>query len=156
MRFCADGKDFGVGFYTTTGRNKAIRFSKRVAKMHRSQYGVLNLYRLSTLSDLLIKEFATTDVEWLKCVVGFRNRNFRVLAQEYLGYDIIIGKIADDDTSRTINVYMAGAYGPINSAVAVNMAVRMLMPERLKNQLVFKNDVSLSRIKFMRSEKVWL
>ena len=78
------------------------------------------------------------------------------MAQEYLGYDIIIGKIADDDTSRTINVYMAGAYGPINSAVAVNMAVRMLMPERLKNQLVFKNDVSLSRIKFMRSEKVWL
>ena len=156
LRFCAEGKDFVVGFYTTTDRNQAIRFAKRVAKMYHSQYGVLNLYRLSTLSGLAIKEFTTTDTEWLRCIVGFRDKRFKVLSKEYLGYDVIIGKIADDDTSRTINAYMAGAYGPINSDVAVNMSVRMLMPERLKNQLVFKSVVSLSRIKFMRSEKICL
>ncbi len=41
---CAVGKDFGVGFYTTTDRKQAVKFAKRVARIHGFSHGILNIY----------------------------------------------------------------------------------------------------------------
>jgi hypothetical protein len=68
----------------------------------------------------------------------------------------MIGKVADDNTSRTINAYLAGAYGDPSSKQAVDMAIRNLMTNKLNNQVVFKTKKSLTKIRFMRSETIWL
>lgn len=153
---CRNNKDFGPGFYTTTDRNQAIQFAKRTAKIYGSSYGVLNLYRLSNFSGLSIKEFDKADIEWLKCIIGFRDSNYRKLAYQYKDYDVIIGKIADDNTSATIMAYTSGLFGGVETQQAMNIAIERLMPEKLRNQIVFKTNISLRRIQFMRSEQIWL
>ncbi len=153
---CSIGKDFGKGFYTTTDRAQAIKFAKRVAKIHKLPYEILNLYKLSNFDNLNIYKFSTTNKQWLNCIVGFRNARFRTLALPYKDFDVIIGKIADDDTSLVINAYIAGVYGQIGSEKAVNIAISNLIPERLRNQITFRSKQSLGRIRFIRGEQVWL
>lgn len=156
LKKCADGKDFGVGFYTTTDKSQAIRFSRRVARIHGQPYGILNIYQLSNLNGLKVYEFDTTDEQWLHCVVGFRSRARRTLAEPYRQFDVLIGKIADDDTSRVINAYIAGAYGTVGSSQAVQTAISNLIPEALKNQITFRSADSLAKITFKRSERIRL
>lgn len=153
---CKKGKDFGQGFYITTDRNQAIAFSKMIARRLGYSKGVLNIYKFTNFDGLSIHEFNGTDKDWLHCVVGYRNGKYRYFTKPFKDYEVLLGKIADDDTSRTINAYMAGTFGPVGSDIAVNMAVQMFLTSTLNNQICFKTDNALERIKFFRSEDIWL
>lgn len=56
--------------------------------------------------------------------------------------DIIIGPVANDNTMPVITLYLRGDY---NS----DEALRRLLPQKLKDQIVFKNEKSLSYLKFV-------
>ena len=99
-------------------------------------------------------EFNTTNEDWLNCVVGFRSKRFRNLAEPYKEYDVLVGKIADENTTMVINAYIVGAYGAVGSENAVHTAINNLYPELLRNQITFKSRQSLERITFQGSEKV--
>lgn len=71
-------------------------------------------------------------------------------------YDIIAGKIANDNTNATIAAYMALAYGEIGTKQADDMCISLLLPERLQDQFCFRTDAALKSVKFVESEKIWL
>lgn len=154
LKECKEGKDFGRGFYITTDRNQAIKFAKLIAQRHSTTYGVLNEYILSDIDGLRYYAFENTDMDWLNCVVGNRRKQFSHLSAKWTDYDILSGKVANDDTSTVINAYLLGIYGEIGSYRAGNMAISNLEPENLKDQLCFKTDKAISKLSFVKSEKV--
>lgn len=154
LKECREGKDFGKGFYITTDRNQAIKFAKLIAQRHNAACGVLNEYIFSDMDDLSYYSFKNTDMDWLNCVVGNRRKQFRHLSVKWADYDVLSGKVANDDTSTVINAYLLGIYGEIGSDRAGNMAISNLEPENLKDQLCFKTDKAISKLSFVKSEKV--
>lgn len=153
---CRDGKDFGKGFYITTDIGQAIKFSKLIADRYHTPFGVLNEYLLSDINNLKYHAFNTTDLNWLNCIVGNRRKPYRHLAEKWAGYDILSGKVANDDTSTVINAYLLGIYGEIGSEKAGNTAISNLEPENLKNQLCFRTESALKKLCFVKSEKISL
>ena len=153
---CKDGKDFGKGFYTTTDKQQAIKFSKLIANRYNIPFGVLNEYLLSDINNLKYYAFESTDLNWLNCIVGNRRKPYRHLAEKWADYDILAGKVANDDTSTVINAYLLGIYGEVGSENAGNTAISNLEPENLKNQLCFRTEESLKKLCFIKSEKISL
>ena len=125
---CKEGKDFGKGFYTTTDIEQAIKFSKLIADRYHKPFGVLNKYLLSDINNLKYYAFESTDLNWLNCIVGNRRKPYRHLAEKWAEYDILSGKVANDDTSTVINAYLLGIYGEIGSEKAGNTAISNLEP----------------------------
>ena len=154
LKYAKKTKDFGKGFYVTTDRKQAIKFARLIAKRNRLTYGYLNSYLLSDLSNLDIVEFLSTNSKWLNCIVGFRNNDFMSFTKGYTSRDVIIGKIADDDTSLVINAYITGAYGKVGSKETYDTAVKLLKPEKLKNQICFKTNKAISKLHYIDSEVV--
>ena len=73
-----------------------------------------------------------------------------------LNYDVISGKIANDDTNTTIVAYMGNVFGTMGSEQADKMCISLLLPERLKDQFCFRSDKAISKLEFLKSEKVAL
>lgn len=153
---CKEGKDFGRGFYITTDRQQAIKFSKLIADRYNTSFGVLNEYLLTDIDNLKYYSFESTNLSWLNCVVGNRRKQYRQLAEKWDDFDILSGKVANDDTSTVINAYLLGIYGKIGSDAAGNTAILNLEPENLKNQLCFRTEESLKKLQFIKSEKISL
>ena len=163
---CARYKDFGQGFYLTTSREQAERFSitslrKAIAGGITDEgrsYGVVSVFRCPAeeRKGLSLCEFATADARWLECVVAHRKvKGFAQVIEQYGGYDIIGGKIANDATNATITAYMAGLYGAPGSARASELCISLLLPERLKNQYCFRTRKALTALHFTESYKLW-
>lgn len=149
-------KDFGKGFYVTTDMKQAMNFARQMAIRYNSACGYLNIYQFSNFDDLDTFEFLNADRDWLNCIIGFRDRHFIRLAKPYMNYEVLMGKIADDNTSSVLNAYMAGAYGMVGTPQAESIAINLLLPNRLKNQICFKSERSLERLEFIKEDSVWL
>jgi len=98
------GRDFGVGFYTTTIKEQAIKWAHRKTKIDlrigKKSTPILNTYMckdLLELKDLKIKTFQDVSMEWLDFVV--ENRSNPQFTHEF---DIVIGNIANDNVGETI------------------------------------------------------
>lgn len=165
LKRCAGYKDFGRGFYLTTSKKQAENFAKistRKAVANRTAdpeqgYGFVSVFKFESNDKLSVKTFLSADMAWLHCIVGHRrNRNFLDLVQNLNSFDIIGGKIANDNTNATITAYMAGTFGEIGSRSADDICISLLLPERLQDQFCFRTDAALSCLTFMESEKIWL
>ena len=156
LTLCQKGKDFGQGFYITTDKRQAINFAKNIANRHDLSEGVLNIYKLSDLEDLQVYEFLDTNEEWLNCVIGNRKNQYKSFAAPYKEYEVLIGKIADDDTSQVINAYMQGVFGPVGSESAIAIARQRFLTNRLKNQICLKSEKALQKLKFVKSDIIKL
>lgn len=165
LKQCARYKDFGQGFYLTTSKDQAHNFAKmsvRKAIANESvnknlKYGMISSFQLHSPEKLLIKSFPTADVDWLHCIVCHRKRDaFPELTQALKRFDIIAGKIANDNTNATITAYMSGVFGEIGSKTADEVCIRLLLPERLQNQYCFRTNEALHCLTFVESEQVWL
>ena len=120
LQQCARYKDLGQGFYLTTSKDQAHNFAKmsvRKAIANESvnknlKYGMISSFQLHSPEKLLIKSFPTADVDWLHCIVCHRKRDaFPELTQALKRFDVIAGKIANDNTNATITAYMSGVFG---------------------------------------------
>ncbi len=69
-------------------------------------------------------------------------------------YDVISGKIANDQTNATIVAYMGGIFGVPGSDVADETCIRLLIPERLHDQHCFRTEKALASLVFEGSESV--
>lgn len=136
--------DFGIGFYTTTNKDQAINFAKKVVQRKGEGKPIVNIYELdeTVVSRLDIKQFDGPNEEWLDFVSDNRNGTFS--AKEY---DVIIGAVADDDVYRTLQVYASGV-------LTKEQALEALKIKKLFNQYVFKTESSLKVIRFVKSEEV--
>ena len=162
---CAKYKDFGQGFYLTSSKRQAKNFSKiSVSKAkndgmipENSDCGYISCFRVNDISELSCYYYDTADIHWLHCIVAHRRkRAFVDVRKEMYNYDVIAGKIANDDTNTTINAYMSHVFGKMGSPAADNMCIGLLIPERLQDQFCFRSEKSISKLSFLHSECISL
>lgn len=131
--------DFGAGFYLTTDFEQAKKWS--ILKTERSGIGrpTVSVYEIleEDMKKLCILKFDSANKNWLEFVS--MNRRNEIIEENS---DIIIGPVANDNTMPVITLYLRGDYD-------VNEALKRLLPQKLKDQIVLKNEKSLSYLKFV-------
>ncbi len=161
---CKKGLDFGQGFYLTASYQQAVKYIplsvKKASRIHiidadyNSDDGILSVYRFHSDPNLLHHGFQTADAEWLHFVAANRETSlFPKLLAKYSSADIITGKIADDQTAKTLMQYIGKFYGTPGSLEADTAAVKQLVPERLQDQFCFKTQDAINCLEFVRSER---
>lgn len=162
---CAMYKDFGQGFYLTTSKEQAKSFAKISATKAKAKgiisysekFAQISFFKVNGVCSLNSYSFKTADVDWLHCVVAHRrNGSFEEIKKSMLVYDVISGKIANDDTNATIIAYMNNVFGAMGSEQADKMCISLLLPERLKDQFCFRSEKAISTLEFLKSENVSL
>lgn len=162
---CAPHKDFGRGFYLTSSIDQARSFARIVTRRAMRENvqssvqrcGYVSRYALNHAESLETRVYPTADAAWLHCVVAHRRgAPFIDVAAALSDVDVIIGKVANDQTNATILAYLAGAYGEIGSARADDICVSLLLPERLDDQACFRTEHSLCCLEYRGSEPIWL
>lgn len=162
---CAVFKDFGRGFYLTTSKEQAKSFAKISATKAKSRgiipydekFAYISFFKVDNIDELKSFAFETADVDWLHYIVAHRKEgSFSEVRKSMLDYDVISGKIANDDTNATIIAYMGNVFGTMGSEQADKMCISLLLPERLKDQFCFRSDKAISKLEFLKSEKVAL
>ena len=156
---CAAHKDFGRGFYLTSDREQARSFAKISATkaIHRKiispgqAAGYVSVFRVHGTAGLSVRVYEETDSAWLRMIVGHR-----IGTGQEVPYDVIAGKIADDTTNATLLAYMSGLYGEVGTKEAEETCIRLLLPERLKDQFCFRTEQSIRALDFLEAEPVWL
>ena len=103
ISFSRNNTDFGKGFYTTTIKSQAEKWTNRIKR--RFGYGTISIYEVNDLElkeNLSILEFDTYSTEWLDFIVKSRKG-------ELVGsYDLVIGGVANDDVFNTLTLYFDG------------------------------------------------
>lgn len=159
---CKQGRDFGRGFYVTSSIDQARNFvpmainkQVREGNLPASHHvGYVSVFQFHMSPDIRIHIFEKADKEWLHFVAANRrNTLFPKLQQSYDIYNIIGGKIANDRTARTLQLYTAGGYGDPGTEEADGIAIATLLPNRLENQFCFRSDEAISSLEYIRSEK---
>lgn len=165
LKKCAVLKDFGRGFYLTTSKEQAKSFAKISATRAKSRgiipnsekFAYISFFKVADIDDLKSFAFKTASVDWLHCIVAHRKEGaFAEVRKSMQDYDVISGKIANDDTNATIIAYMGNVFGAMGGEQADNMCISLLLPERLKDQFCFRSDKAISKLEFLKSEKVSL
>lgn len=162
---CSPYKDFGRGFYVTTSKKQAERFvPSAIRKAVRfgtledgHDDGVVTVYRFTLPSSLRLCEFDSADVAWLHCVAAHRQKSaFPDVRREMEEYDLIAGKMANDQTNATLTAYLAGLYGRIGEPETDRTCIRRLMPERLENQICLRTQAALDALEYEGEERIWI
>ena len=137
--------DFGAGFYTTTDISQAKSWANVVVRRTGNGTPLLNIYEFNDefLSQLKVKHFITTNKEWLDFVCEHR-------LDVYSGddYDIIIGAVANDNTMPVLQAYIDSIKtNEDDKDFFAQVALRQLRADRLSDQVVFKTEKSLQKLK---------
>lgn len=162
LKKCKQGKDFGRGFYVTSSYEQAKSFvplsiSKQINEGNLpADYstGYISVFRFHRTEDVSIHLFEGADKDWLHFVAANRrNPLFPEIKHFYEKFDIIGGKIANDRTARTLQLYTAGGYGEPGTQEADDIAIMTLLPNRLENQFCFRSDAAIRALEFVRRER---
>ena len=136
------GRDFGVGFYTTTIKEQAEKWAIRQMRNRCAKNAVLNIYEYDDVNadeQLKIKIFIDYSIEWLDLVIDCRQNGSYIH-----GYDIVSGKIADDDVGEAVQAVVDGLSSK-------DFALSKLVFLPANDQICFCTEKSLSFLKFIKS-----
>ena len=98
--------DFGKGFYVTTNIEQAKRWAKRKADLLHRTVSYINVYEMTEeIMGLRIKTFSDDLIEWIDFVCNCRDGG-----TEYLQFDVIKGKVANDKVFRVVDLYHDGIW----------------------------------------------
>lgn len=141
------GRDFGFAFYTTDIREQAERWAVRRAKimsrkMRTRVPAIVNIYEWDQDIKYHAKCFDGASAEWLDMVVSCRSN----IAYAH-GYDIIMGKIANDNVGETVSYVVQGI-------MRREDAIERLKFEKINNQIAFCSEKSLESLAFVKSYHV--
>ena len=137
--------DFGPAFYVTTFREQAEHWARRKhSRAFASPAPVVNVYELDDdLSTFSVLRFGGVDEAWLDFVCDCRDGN-----DVYSGYDVIIGRVADDDVFRTIQSYRQGD-------ITKARAIELLRFARPNDQLALRTErIIAANLRFVKSCQV--
>lgn len=159
---CAPGRDFGQGFYLTTSVEQARRFvplacRKRARNLSTDSltHGFITSFRFTPNPGLMTHVFPEADIEWLHFVAANRRTSlFANKLRDLRHCDVIAGKVANDRTARTLQLYVSGAYGEPGSNEADAIAIATLLPNRLEDQVCFRTETGISCLTFEGSERI--
>ncbi|MCR5826428.1 MAG: DUF3990 domain-containing protein [Oscillospiraceae bacterium] len=139
------GRDFGFAFYTTDIRAQAERWAVRRAKIETRREknpcdAVVNIYDWARdRNDLLYLAFPEPSMDWLEMVMRCRSD----IGYQH-GYDIVEGKIANDNVGETVSYVMQGI-------MRKDDAVERLRFEKINNQIAFCSERALESLLFIDS-----
>lgn len=159
---CRPGKDFGAGFYVTSSYEQAKRFVPLSVKKHMEALGekdmqikgYISVYKLCLDEQADFYIFQDADRQWLHYVAANRRSNlFEEMLHDFENYDIIGGKVANDRTARTLQIYISGGYGTPGTQLADDIAISTLLPERLEDQFCFRTQKAVQTLEFIRSDE---
>ncbi len=98
--------DFGKGFYVTTVKEQAEKWAKRKADLYNRNVGIINEYEMKAdKTGLFEKTFPDDLSEWIDFVCNCRDGS-----DDYIKYDLIAGKVADDKVFRVVDMYHHGIW----------------------------------------------
>jgi len=132
------GRDFGMGFYCTDIRSQAEKWAKRQGRV-RKQASILNMYEFDldkAQSDLNFKTFDDYSMGWLELVLNCR-KDHRYIH----GFDIVYGKIANDDVGETVQAVLDGL-------MPLDFAPQKLVFMPSNNQYCFCTEKSLAYLEW--------
>ena len=133
--------DFGKGFYVTTVEEQAERWARRKADLLGIEHAYINLYEMNEpTTDLHIKQFADNLVEWLDFVCSCRDGG-----DEYLKYDLIYGKVANDRVFRVVDMYHTGIWDKDRALKEIKAypsydQYAFVTKKAIDRMLIFKSD----------------
>ena len=134
-------RDFGTGFYCPDIREQAEKWARRQGRV-RIKPPVLNIYEFDihvVQHNLNFKLFNDYTLEWLELIV-----NCRKDIQYIHGFDIVYGKIANDDVGETIQAVLNGFMPP-------DFALQRLVFMPSNNQYCFCTEKSFTQLGFIES-----
>ncbi|MHB8126598.1 MAG: DUF3990 domain-containing protein [Desulfitobacteriaceae bacterium] len=126
--------DFGIGFYTTSNKEQAVRWAEKVSIRNNTNKKLLSVYNFDmeeAKKELNIIIFRSTDEKWLDFITA--NRRGREISDEY---DIVIGPVADDNVYMTVKLFETGVLDK-------GEAIKRLKVEKLFDQLLFHTEKGL-------------
>ena len=138
------GRDFGKGFYCTDVKDQAEKWATRQGRV-RKQPAVLNIYEFDidyARMNLNLKMYIDYSTEWLEMVVNCRRE-----PQYTHGFDIVYGKIANDDVGETVQAVMDGL-------MPLDFALKKLTFMPSNNQYCFCNEKSLAQLIYKESKNL--
>ena len=139
-------KDFGRGFYTSRDiyhaerlatRNRFIeeeRIALRGVKKSVTSWLYIYEFDFDNLEALNVKEFTTSDSEWMRFIVLNRESKSKIQEHEY---DIVIGPTANDNTRAAIQTVVLLTKGQVMSERAIGALIALIEPEKLPRQFFF-------------------
>ena len=133
-----DKRDFGRGFYTTAIRTQAEDWAQALYDRYKGDGIYVYELELEPSTNLSIKVFEGFSEEWLLMV-----QNNRTLGSIQHQFDIVQGPVANDKTTRTIALFIAGI-------INANEAIERLKSNRLNNQVSLHTSAALSCLKIIR------
>lgn len=141
------GRDFGFGFYTTDIKEQAMRWAIRKAKLMQRKgqpyTPYISVFELDeeNYQKLNCIHFDEPSMEWLDMVCACRGD-----VSFSHGYDIVTGKIADDNVGETVTYVLQGI-------MRKEDAVERLKFEKINNQICFNTETALRYLKYIGYEE---
>lgn len=137
-----DKRDFGKGFYTTTIFEQAEKWAKNQFIRYGGDGSFVKEYEYTENANLKIKIFKEMDEEWLEFV-----KKCRTEGEIPHDYDIIQGPVANDNTMRTIALYVSGIY-------TTEQAIEQLRYFKVNNQISFHSEEALKCLVLKQDKEV--
>lgn len=133
--------DFGAGFYVTSDYEQAKKWAIRTTNNREAGVPTVSVYSFerSQLEQLKLLEFDRPGQAWLRYIAANRTGTAEADA-----YDVVFGPVANDQAIRTVNNYLKGYFPE-------DIAFRLLLPQKLKDQYAFRTEAALSILRFMEA-----
>lgn len=131
--------DFGFGFYTTTNKEQAIGFAKKVFQRRKVGDCIVNIYEIQedlAFNECSLLKFESANEAWIDFVAANRQGTYQGKS-----YDFIFGPVADDDVYTTFSLYTVGV-------LTKEQTVEAIKVKKLFNQLVLTTPKAISYLKF--------
>ncbi|MDR0896592.1 MAG: DUF3990 domain-containing protein [Oscillospiraceae bacterium] len=132
-----DKRDFGQGFYSTTLYDQARTWAQNMfLRYGGGQYVYEMLF--TPFEGLSIMQYDDLSVEWLEMV-----KENRLSGGVQHSFDVMIGPVANDNTMRTVALYVSGIY-------SATMALEQLRYFKANDQVSFHTEKSLGALRILR------
>lgn len=140
------GRDFGFAFYTTDIQKQAERWARRRAMLETRRtktdaLPIVSVYEWdeTVVNQLRCLQFDGASMQWLNLVITCRSQ-----IDYSHGYDIVEGKIANDNVGETVSYVMQGI-------MRKEDAIERLRFEQINNQIAFCTEEALHTLHFLNS-----
>lgn len=137
-----DKRDFDKGFYTTTIFEQAEKWAKNQFIRYGGDGSFVKEYEYTPNPNLKIKYFEKMNKDWLEFV-----KKCRTNGGLPHNYDIVQGPVANDNTMRTIALYIADVY-------TVEQAIEQLRYFKVNDQFSFHSEKALKCLRWKQDREV--
>lgn len=136
--------DFGPGFYVTSNKPQAERWSSLTTRRRGIGVPTVSVYEFDerAANQLLTLSFSAPTADWLNFVTANRKNTYRGPK-----YDLVIGPVANDRTMAVINDYMVGN-------IDERTALVLLLPQKLHDQHAFLSYRALTMLHYVGGETI--